>query len=163
MARLLFPADQTALIYTEAGAAVLAPSRQSITVYLDSDCLVPADILTTDGFPIDNSVIQIGADFKIPYFLGPDDSEVTVLYGKGTRGPAFAMYANFQSRLTELEMYEGIPVFYGNNPATNDDNYIWFHQVDGQWIYTVVLGNAVNEIYPALSIFPSANLYPGGE
>jgi len=162
MARLLFPADQTALIYTEPGAAVLAPNRHSITVFTDSACTIPADITTTDGFPISNSLVQIGEDFKIPFFLGPEENpEITVLYGKGTQGPSFPMYANYQSRLSDLELYEGIPVFYGENPSTNDDNYIWFHEVDGQWIYTVILNNVITAIYPAASIFPSPDLYPG--
>jgi hypothetical protein len=161
MARLLFPADQTALIYTEPGAAVLAPTQHSITVYADSTLSELANITTTDGFTITNSVVLIGTDFKIPFFLGPDDPDVTVLYGKGTQGPAFPMYANYSARLAHLEMFGGIPVFVGENPASNDETYIWFHEVDGQWIYTVVENNVVTAIYPASSIFPGPDIYPG--
>jgi len=161
MARLLFPADQTALIYTEPGAAVLAPTNHRITVYTDDSLLNRADITTTDGLPIPLSVISIGNDFKIPFFLGPDDSDITVLYGKGTQGPAFPMYANYSARIANLEMLGGIPVLVGENPISNDETYIWFHEVDGQWIYTVVENNVVTAIYPAASIFPSPDIYPG--
>lgn len=161
MARRIFPADQTALIYSEPGAAVLAPAQHNITVYLDSGCTNLADIQTTDGFPIPNSVIQVGIDFKIPFFLGPDNPDITVLYGKGTHGAIFPMYANYQSRIAALELFDGIPVFVGENPASNDETYIWFHKVDDQWIYTVVENNIVTAVYPAASLFPSPDLYPG--
>lgn len=164
MARRLFPSDRSALIYSKAGSPVLAPSNTTLTIYLDEACTTKANITKTSGALYAGSTIRVGSDFRIPQFMGPADGR-TILWAKGSSGPSFRLTADYETRLENIEAGAaaavGMPLFVGNEvPVTDAPIFVWLHQVDGVWTYTVVNQEDLETIYPGNAVFPGGSSYP---
>jgi hypothetical protein len=166
MARRLFPSDRSALIYSSAGAPVLAPGTTTrITIYTNQACTTKANITNLQGALYSGSVIRVGSDYRIPQFLGPVDGS-TVLWAKSTSGPAFRLTADYEVRLEGIESgaaaATGMPIFVGNEvPVTDAPVFIWMSQNDaGVWSYRVVNQGDLETVHPGSASFPGSSTYP---
>jgi hypothetical protein len=93
MARLRYPQNNTAWLYTGAGQAIRQPSNTEVyTLYMDQACTTLADIQTPAGASIAGSVIYLMTNGLIPEFMGPDD-DTTVLWMKPASGDPFPVTA----------------------------------------------------------------------
>ena len=120
----------------------MAATQNAITIYNDELCTELADIATLQNAAIEDSVLRIGTDYRLPRFLGPSDG-ATILWASGTIGPSFRLTADYEIRLENIESGAaaavGVPTFVGNSePETDAPSYVWFHQVDDIWVYTIV-------------------------
>lgn len=82
--RMVFPDQGSQLVYSRASEGgiqnepLLSAAHRTITIYLDDQQAVLADIRTLANDPIPGSEVEIGAGSVIPYFLGPDDGTDTL-------------------------------------------------------------------------------------
>jgi hypothetical protein len=166
MARRLFPSDRSALIYSSAGAPVLAPGTTTrITIYTNQACTTKANITNLQGALYSGSVIRVGSDYRIPQFLGPVDGS-TILWAKSTSGPAFRLTADYEVRLENIESGAaaavGMPVFVGNEvPVTDAPVFVWMYQDEASnWVSRVINQEDLSTLYPNNATFPGGSSYP---
>lgn len=72
MSRFLFPEDRTSYIYQGPNQPILTPPRTAIQLFEAAHGSELADVQTTTGFTIEDSIIYTGTDGLIPEFYGPD-------------------------------------------------------------------------------------------
>lgn len=113
MARLLFPADRTAYVYSAPGRAITVPDHVSLQVFLDQACTALADIATPAGVTIANATLYTDDAGLVPEFLGPDGT--SRLWAKPVTGAAYPLDANYGDRINAIGAGVGTPV--GGSPG----------------------------------------------
>lgn len=102
MARLRFPQDRIAYVYTTPGDPILMPGPVPITVYSNKGMTTLAEITDLDGQVSTGSLLYVGSDGLIPEFFGPADG-TTVLWGRTPQGHPYQLDAQPGPRITALE------------------------------------------------------------
>jgi hypothetical protein len=107
MARRTFPDEGSRLAYVVSDGTLAGGAGMTVTLYTDADATVEADIQTTGGAPITDSVLTVDASSLLPLFRGPDDATDTLYARKsdGT-GPISVVYARVDDRI-DLIVNEG--------------------------------------------------------
>lgn len=98
MARLPFPQDRTAFLYTGSGQPIRQPWETQLTLYRDQALTTLADVRTLENGALPGSMIFIQPDGLIPEFLGPDDG-LEVLWAKPPEEPAYPLTAKYDASL----------------------------------------------------------------
>lgn len=97
MARYLYPQDRLVFRYGAPGTPLYSPQGETLTIFADAACTIPADIQTPAGVAQDN-ILEIEADCLIPEFRGPDNA--TTVWAKDRTNHVTALYAQTGQFLT---------------------------------------------------------------
>lgn len=127
MSRLLFPQDRTAFLYTGPGEPIRQPWMTGLTMYLDSDCTLLADLIDIAGDPLPGSQVFIGANGLLPPFYGPV-SGISRLWAKPPVDDPFPVDAAYVPGQPDslLVSRPGVAtVASGGAHYYNDTGYTW--------------------------------------
>lgn len=102
MARLRYPQDRIAYVYSGPGQPITMPGPIPVTVYVDQATTQLADITDLDGHALTGSVLHIGADGLIPEFFGPPNG-ASRLWGLTPASVPYEIDAQPGPRITAIE------------------------------------------------------------